>query len=1083
MTRESTMSDKEDVTKHHTQDDQSTLGTSSNSTMMHELNERVKELNCFYRITKIVRNSKFSIDEALQKIVELILPAWQYPESTCARIYLDKKEFTSENYKKTPWMQESDIIVDEKKIGVLQVYYLEEKPQANEGPFLVEERRLIDAIADLLVKYIEERRIKEELEQQRKRLDYVEKMMKAEENENHIKQKTPEKKQDWEVILDLLAKTDSRTLLRLTRKMAYYLYRMENEKIMNLLITITSPDSDSTSVTQHRFNMPNPKQDLDTFLTVQKQVFDIAKESIPSDVIASLFANWMRQDKARPLLLTSQKTGIPLVEITAELNRFFDQADIETAISPEDRMSIKTALIRRFCTDRLEYLNVAKTVFELEDFAHVIDHMVGPAQGAGKLGGKASGVLLAEKIIKEEMKTDAILTDIAFPKSWYITSDTVLTYIHYNDLDEVSHVKYLDPLEIRQEQPFLEQIFKNSTFPFEIIEGLRKIIRDFKDKPIIVRSSSLLEDSFGYAFSGKYKSLFVPNVGSEEDRLNGLMNAIAEVYASMLSPDPIEYRRERGLLDFNEEMGILIQEVVGTKVGPYYMPTYAGVAFSRNEFRWSPRITREDGMIRMVPGLGTRAVDRMGNDYPILISPKRPNLLVNTLVEERVKYSPRFMDVINVETGMIETVDATEIIKKYFDDFPKITDIISIHEQGRLSNSFSVMLDPQKADIVVTFQNLFEKTTFLEKIKHILNILEQKIDVPVDVEFASDGEKLYILQCRPQSQSRDIERKPVPKDIPEDRKVFFTKKYVTTGQIENIEYIVYVVPEEYTNLSKREQMQKVAKIISELNAKLPRRKFILIGPGRWGSKGDIKLGVPVRYGDINNCSLIVEIAKEQGGYTPELSFGTHFFQDLVESNIRYLPLYPDLEDNLFNEQMLLEADNKLSTLLQGYKSFEDVVRVIKVSDFIPGGNLAVIMDGEANQALAFFKPPDHLTWRTQKVEEIALALDPELYGVKALYLIGSTKDGSAGPSSDIDLLVHFNGTDEQKDKLIAWFDEWGKKLDQENKERTGYETGGLGGLLDVHLITDEDIKNRSSWATHITSPYQSVKKIPLKKEV
>jgi pyruvate,water dikinase len=273
-------------------------------------------------------------------------------------------------------------------------------------------------------------------------------------------------------------------------------------------------------------------------------------------------------------------------------------------------------------------------------------------------------------------------------------------------------------------------------------------------------------------------------------------------------------------------------------------------------------------------------------------------------------------------------------------------------------------------------------------------------------------------------------------------------------------------------------MQKVAKIISELNSKLPRRKFILMGPGRWGSRGDIKLGVPVRYGDINNTSLLVEIAKEKGDYIPELSFGTHFFQDLVESEIRYLPLYPDQPKNIFNEKLLLSMDNKLLTILPTYKSFKDVVHVIKVSEIIPGGTLSVIMDGEANESLAFFKPPDHLTWRTQKIEEIVEALDPALYGIEAMYLIGSTKDGSAGPTSDIDILVHFKGNDEQKDKLIAWFDEWGKKLAQENKERTGYETEGL---LDVHFITDEDIRNRNSWATHITSPYQSVKKIQLKK--
>jgi pyruvate,water dikinase len=1078
MTTEITMTDKSDQTKHLKKDDQNEPRIPSNGIMIHELKERVKELNCFYRITKIIRNSKLSIDEALQEIVKVIPPAWQYPESTCVRICLEGREFKTDNFQDTAWKLDSEIIVDEKKIGVLEIFYLEEYAPANEGPFLTEERKLIDAIADLLSKFIEERRIKEELERQRQKLDYVEKMMKAE-GDVSGKLKSEEKKQDWEVILDLLAKTDPRTLLRLTRKMAYHLYRLQNEKITNLLNKIYPDDSDSAAVNWRGVNLPNPKEDLETFLSIQKQVFEIAKESIPADVISTLFANWMKQDKARPLLLMSQKSGIPLVEIAAELNRFFEQEDMETNISPEDKMSIKTALIRRFFAERLEYVNVAKNTFELNDFVTIIEHLVGPAQGAGKLGGKASGVLLAEKLIKEEMKTNPVLSDINFPMSWYITSDTVLSFIHYNDLDEVSHVKYLDPLEIRQEQPFLEQIFKNATFPFEIAEGLRRIIREFKDKPVIVRSSSLLEDNFGYAFSGKYKSLFVPNIGTEKERLKALMNAVTEVYASTFSPDPIEYRRERGLLDFNEEMGILIQEVVGTQIGPYFMPSFAGVAFSRNEFRWSPRIQREDGMIRIVPGLGTRAVDRVGNDYPILISPKRPNLLVNTLVEERVKYSPRFMDVINTETGMIETVDAVELMKKYFDEFPRITDILSIHDQGRLKNASNVLLNPKDADFVVTFQHLFEKTDFLEKMRQILNLLEQKIGVPVDVEFASNGDKLYILQCRPQSQAQGIERKPIPKDIPEDRKLFFTKKYVTTGAIENIEYIVYVVPEEYTNLDKREQMQKVAKIISELNLRLPRRKFILIGPGRWGSRGDIKLGVPIKYGDINNTTLMVEIAREKEGYTPELSFGTHFFQDLVESNIRYLPLYPGQDDNLFNESSLLNTENRLSKILQGYKNYEDVVKVIHVSDLLPGGTLSIIMDGEANEALAYLKPADHLTWRTMKIDEITQAIDPELYGIQGMYLIGSTKDGSAGPTSDIDLLVHFKGTDEQKDKLMAWFDEWGKKLAKENKERTGYDTDGL---LDVHIITDEDIRKKSSWASHITSPYQTVRKLTLKKE-
>jgi pyruvate, water dikinase len=1021
-----------------------------------ELDERVKELNCLYGLTDIVKNTNLPTDEALNKILKLISKAWQYPDITCVRITIDDKEYKTKNYKVTKWSQVSNIILDDKKIGLLEVYYLEKKPQMDEGPFLIEERRLIDAISDLLGKYIGEKRIKEAF----------------------LESKTSEKKQDWEVIIDLLIKTDPRTLLRMTRKMTYYLYRYENEKITALLGKVCPVDKSSSSQ-WCGINMPNPRQDLDSLTNIQKQIFEIAKESIPPEDISDMFQYWMKQDKARPLLLSSQKEGISLLEITDELNRFFRQGKEDSTLAPEDTISIKTALIRRFFTNRLEYVNIAKTFIEPEDFVTLLEHTVGTSHGSGKFGGKTSGVFLAEKILKEAMIKNELLKNISFPKSWYITSDTIFNFIHYNDLDETFQIKYLHPDQIRQEQPFLEQVFKNATFPHEIVEGFRRIIRDLEGKPIIVRSSSLLEDSFGAAFSGKYKSLFVANTGSEEERLNSLMDAIAEVYASTFGPDPIEYRRERGLLDFSEEMGILIQEVVGITLGKYYMPVFGGVAFSRNEFQWSPRIQREDGMIRLVPGLGTRAVDRIGDDYPILISPRKPKLQVNALVSEQIQYSPRYMDVINLQSGAIETVDAINLLKEHADTFPNLNQIISVHKDGYLVNPSSILLDPEESDMVITFSNLFEKSDFLEKMKQILQILEEKIGNPVDVEFASDGKTLYILQCRPQSQSRGMERKPIPKNISQDKKVFSTNKYVTTGQVENIEYIVYVVPEEYNNLGTREEMQKIAFIINKINNTLPKRKFILMGPGRWGSRGDIKLGVPVKYGDINNTSLLVEIAKENGEYTPELSFGTHFFQDLVEAEIKYLPLYPNNSKNTFNESILLYQNNQLTHLLKNYKNYEHVVRVIKTSDIFSGETLSVIMDGETGEALAYLKSPDHWSWRMQKVEDIAETLDSELYGVESLYLIGSTKEGTAGPASDIDLLVHFKGTEEQKDKLLAWFNKYGKKLDEENKERTGLKTHNL---LDIHIITDEDIRKKDTWSTHITSPYMSVKKIPLKKE-
>ncbi|HGY11708.1 MAG TPA: pyruvate, phosphate dikinase, partial [Desulfobacterales bacterium] len=210
---------------------------------------------------------------------------------------------------------------------------------------------------------------------------------------------------------------------------------------------------------------------------------------------------------------------------------------------------------------------------------------------------------------------------------------------------------------------------------------------------------------------------------------------------------------------------------------------------------------------------------------------------------------------------------------------------------------------------------------------------------------------------------------------------------------------------------------------------------------------------------------------------PELSFGTHFFQDLVEANIKYLPLYPDQSENLFNEKEILLPENQLPVLVPNFEEYKDVVQVSKISDIVPGGTVSVIMDGEAGEALGYLKPPDHWKWRMNKTEEIAEALDPELFGVKALYLIGSTKDGSAGPASDIDLIVHFNGTEEQREKLMAWFHRWSKKLDEENQQRTGLQTEGL---LDVHIVTDKDIKEKTSFAVKIGAVTDAARELPVK---
>jgi predicted nucleotidyltransferase len=319
--------------------------------------------------------------------------------------------------------------------------------------------------------------------------------------------------------------------------------------------------------------------------------------------------------------------------------------------------------------------------------------------------------------------------------------------------------------------------------------------------------------------------------------------------------------------------------------------------------------------------------------------------------------------------------------------------------------------------------------------------------------------------------------------VPAEDTLFAAHRYVSNGHVPDITHVVYVDPDAYARLSDRSDLVAVGEAVGKLNKLLPKRKFILIGPGRWGSRGDIKLGVNVTYSDINNTAMLIEIARKTGDYMPDLSFGTHFFQDLVESEIRYLPLYPD-DGGFLNMKLLHASHNLLSGMLPEYSRFADTVRVIDIPHANAGRVLRVSMNSELDEAVAVLADPEksperprareddqlrrqpetHWRWRMQMAEKIAAEIDPALFGVVAVYVIGSTKNANAGPSSDIDLMIHFRGNEDQRRELEIWLNGWSLCLGEINYLRTGYANREL---LDVHIITDEDITRQTSYASKI----------------
>ncbi|MCH7595903.1 MAG: pyruvate, phosphate dikinase [Planctomycetes bacterium] len=661
----------------------------------------------------------------------------------------------------------------------------------------------------------------------------------------------------------------------------------------------------------------------------------------------------LKREEIYNLEIVANQTNVSFRELADNVQRFCKLPLGETRLAPAEVVGTRVALTRHLISDQLEFIGIAKNHLTIRDFDDITRRMLGSDTGMGRIGGKAGGMILAQRILAAAEKDKTPYLPLAVPESYYLRSDVVEDFLRLNRLDEYQTQKYKDIEDVAREYPLIRGIFRNGEFPLKIIQELRRILDRIGTHPLIVRSSSLLEDRLGTCFCGKYASVFVANQGPLEQRLRALLGAIAEVYASIMGPDPILYRREHNLIDYVEEMAVLIQKVVGFHFGDFFLPACAGVAFSRNEYRWSPRIKREDGLLRIVMGLGTRAVDRLGSDYPRMVALGEPTLRPESSVKDILRCAQHTMDVIDLKKNRLRSIPLRELLQSG-NDFPMLDKIVSVHRDGELFLPTGSLVSDEPANLCVTFAKLLRETPFVQRVRGMLRRLEDVYGVPVDMEFACDGERFYVLQCRTQSQLHDEGPVTVPEDIPDKDVIFDARRFVRTGLIEGIEHIVYVDPEGYDALPTREQRIELARVVGRINHKLPAKSFILIGPGRWGSN-DVLLGVPVHYADINRCRMLIEVARQKDGFAPEVSYGTHFFQDLVEAGIHYLPLYPDEPGTRFNDAFLGSSANHLAAILPADADFANVVRLVRVSDAGGGRKLTIAMDGETDTAVAFLK--------------------------------------------------------------------------------------------------------------------------------
>ncbi len=596
-------------------------------------------------------------------------------------------------------------------------------------------------------------------------------------------------------------------------------------------------------------------------------------------------------------------------------------------IDEDCRHLLRMAISRH---DRM--LALAEKYFTLSDVLDIGRRIV----GTGLVGGKSVGMLLARAILEQ---TRPRWTEVLEPHdSFFIGSDVFYTFLVTNGL-----------WWVRQGQRDADNFMAGAeaarrgilvgAFPEHIENQFASMLDYFGQSPIIVRSSSLLEDNFGNAFAGKYDSVFCVNQGPRHKRLEDFLAAVRTVYASTMSEDALSYRARRGMLDRDEQMGLLVQRVSGAACGDVFYPQVAGVGLSFNPYVWSNDIDPEAGVLRLVYGLGTRAVDRHDDDYTRVVALNAPERRPEGNSEEAKQNTQKRVEILNLEANQLQAEYFCDVAERS-KDIPlelfasRDNELLQRARQAGIAEPFAYTL---------TFKNLLNDTEFVANMREMLQVIQSAYDYPVETEFTAnftaDGQHtINLLQCRPfQCQGGQAVSDP-PENIAENDLVASAAGAVIGhSRMHNIDRLIYVAPEFYSELSVSDR-HLVARLIGKIVHAREDHKpvnVMLLGPGRWGTTTPW-LGVPINFSDISTVSVLCEIVAMREGLVPEVSLGTHLFGEMVEMDMLYVALFPEKEGNALNDNFFMSNRNRLTDLVPGSEKWADGVKVIDAADIAKG---------------------------------------------------------------------------------------------------------------------------------------------------
>ncbi len=582
-------------------------------------------------------------------------------------------------------------------------------------------------------------------------------------------------------------------------------------------------------------------------------------------------------------------------------------------------------IIESTMTRDIRLKEMIKKYFRPKDYFQLRDRMI----GSGSVGGKACGMLLARKIIQTELPQYRPFFEPH--DSYYIGSDVFYTYIVSNNCWETRIAQRTDEGYFEKAGALKEALLSGS-FPPDIREKFRSVLEYFGQSPIIVRSSSFLEDGFGNAFAGKYESVFCVNQGNPEERLEAFESAVRTVYASTMDISALEYRMQRGLQHSDEQMAVLVQRVSGSYHGDLFFPAAAGVGYSYSSYRWNKYMDPSAGLLRIVAGLGTRAVDRPDHDYPRLANLDRPAVPMHGSVADRHRFSQRVMDVLDTKENKLKSVETDTLLESLPLWFKK-----AVMERDYEAENALKRMNRWRQVWFTTCQGLLENKEFTALMQSVLKVLDQAYGNPVDIEYTVNLDEqgafvVNLLQCRPLYTGAKGSAAELP-DISEEDTFFRLKDSAMGSSVkEKIDVVVQIDAKAYYEYPYALKPQ-AAEAVGEINAwyKGKEKNLLLMTPGRVGTSSP-ELGVPVSFAQISGFSGICEVSDRRAGYMPELSYGSHMFQDLVEAGIFYCALWGDERTEQYREEMFAGCDNLFLRICPGREELSDMFRVTEPAD-------------------------------------------------------------------------------------------------------------------------------------------------------